>query len=466
MSTSPPDVIVVVLDTARRDRFGCYGYERQTTPTVDALAEEGVRYDNVTTSAPWTVPAHASLFTGLYPSEHGAQWKDGLHMRKNVEVTMAEWLRDRGYATVCATNNGLISYTTGLARGFDHYGSRLDLERGWPRVSRRVTKALVGGDSGGAITNKWLAKTLPDIEGPLFLFVNYLECHWSYVPPPRFVRQVEGPRFGPLEGLRYRLGTARGGPWEAIARGNKREHEIYSALYDAELANVDHHLSKLLAILRACGRMRHNQTLLLVTSDHGEHIGDHGLADHHASVSETLTSIPFVVWGPGQVQPGIVKEPFEFTDVFPSVSRFLNGGAPADYLQTRRDHLLTDPHRPGGKRTRFSEWHSWNDKERTRLARRNPSFDFSGLGCDLAAVRNDRFKLVRAAGQGERLFDLEDDPGEERDVADVFPDERRHLASVLTDAQESWGNWDAQRQPLSERDEAELEERLAALGYI
>ncbi len=274
MSGDLPNIVLVVFDTARWDRFGCYGYERPTTPTVDGLAERGLKVDAMIANGPWTLPSHGSLFTGLYPSQHGSQWQTGPVLRDAVEVTMAEWLRSLGYHTVCATNNGLISPRSRLSRGFDRYAFRLDLERGVPRMLRRSKKVLAGGDSGGHIVNRWLARELRDAPQPLFLFVNYLECHWSYAPPRRLTKRVGGTRMGAVEELAYRIRVAgRVGPWEGIARADERALEAYSTLYDGEVANVDEHLGRLMDTLRATGHLEEGLTIMIVTSDHGEHVG-------------------------------------------------------------------------------------------------------------------------------------------------------------------------------------------------
>jgi arylsulfatase A-like enzyme len=467
VSKDLPNVVLAVLDTSRRDRYGCYGYPVNTTPTVDALATDGLVHDAMISNAPWTVPAHGSIFTGLYPTQHGAQWRSGMKLRDSVSVTLAEWMQNIGYETVCATNNGLISSNTGLARGFDHYAFRLELERGLPRARRRVTKALFGGDSGGKIINSWIDRTVPEIRKPLFLFVNYLECHWAYAPPQRFMRQVGGDDFGALEGLRYRATVARSwGPWEGIARADERTLAAYSKLYDGELANADHHLHELLDILERSGRLDGN-TIVIATSDHGEHIGEHGLADHHASLSEYLTSVPFVVWGPGIVPSGRRADVSELVDLFPSLCRMLDEPLPAGHLVERRKDLLSrEADATSGEQIAFSEWRSWNEGERERLARRNPSFDFTDLGRDLVSARTDRFKLVRTEGLPDKLFDLEADPNEERDAGGEWPEEATRIGQRLDEVTASWNAWERAPEPLSERDQAELEERLSALGYI
>ena len=135
---------------------------------------------------------------------------------------MAEWLKDLGYRTVCATTNGLICSETGLARGFERYGYRMDLETGVRRQAARLKRGLLGGDSGGHVINRWIQEQLGQVTGPLFLYVNYMDCHWAYSPPRQAIAQVGG-YLGVLSGLRYRLGTARrSGTWEAVARADER----------------------------------------------------------------------------------------------------------------------------------------------------------------------------------------------------------------------------------------------------
>ena len=469
MAERLPDIVLVVFDTARWDRFGCYGYDRPTTPTVDGLARDGLRVDTMVANGPWTMPSHGSLFTGLYPTQHGSQWQTGPRMRDRVQVTLAGWLRGLGYHTICATNNGLISDKTRLSEGFDRYAFRLDLERGRRRVSRRVKKVLVGGDSGGRVTNRWIREELRDVRQPTFLFVNYLECHWAYAPPRRFERRVGGDRFGFLEGARYRATLARtAGPWEAIARADDRTLGVYSSLYDGELANADDHLRELIDILTESGRFRDGETLLIVTSDHGEHVGEHGLADHHASLDEHLTRVPFVAYGPGIVPSGVERSLFEFVDVFPSIAHLLGREVPVAELQSRRPWLFANgvgPHEDADA-VAFSEWRAWNDKERKRLADRNPAYDFSGLANDLVSARSTRFKLVRSSDGSEALYDLEADPGETRDVREIHPDETRRLGDRLERAVLDWTTWEGDDAEISDTEKLEIEQRLEELGYI
>ena len=460
-----PDIVLVVFDTARWDRFGCYGYERPTTPTVDAMARDGLRVGTMVANGPWTLPTHGSLFTGLYPTQHGCQWQTGPKLRDRVDTTLASWLRRIGYHTICATNNGLISANTGLSNGFDRYAFRMDLERGRRRVMRRLRKVMVGGDSGGRIINRWIRDELREASGPTFLFVNYLECHWAYVPPRRLEKRVGGPRFGFIEGAKYRATLARrSGPWEAIARADDRTLDVYSTLFDGELANVDEHLDELMGILDETGHLQDGRTLLMVTSDHGEHLGEHGLADHHASLDEHLTRVPFVAYGPGLVPNAVHPGLFEQTDVFPSIARFLGYEPPLQYLTERRSSLFEPDTATEGYA--FSEWRSWTDVERSRLRQRNPSYNFDGLGESLVSARDLRYKLVRSGSGKETLYDLDQDPLESTDVAAREPSVAGRLRAELDAKVDDWTRWDGDAETLTQTEQDEIEQRLTELGYI
>jgi arylsulfatase A-like enzyme len=463
-----PTIVLVVLDTARRDRFGCYGYPRPTTPTVDSLARGGTRFDAMVANAPWTLPSHASLFTGLYPTQHGSQWRTGPKPRPTIGPTMAQWLGALGYDTWCVTNNGMIGERTTLSRGFDTFAYRLDLERGRTRRLRRARKVAFGGDSGGRVVNRWMRERLSTARRPLFLFVNYMECHWSYAPPPAYVRKVGGPRHRFPNGMRYRAEVAaRVGPWQALAQATTRDLEILSTYYDAELANADHHLEELLDTLGRTGHLRDDgRGIVLVTSDHGEHLGEHGLADHHGSLDELMTHVPFVSWGPGIVPSGTVREPLaEFVDVLPSLAALLGVDPPAEYLERRRTDLFGTGR--DGHSYAFTEWRSWTDHERERLAARNPAYTgFDALARDLVAVRDDRMKLVRGSDGSAGLFDLREDPTEERNLVTSRPQDAARLGAQLDARLSEWAAWEGITSDLTALEREEIERRLEDLGYI
>jgi arylsulfatase A-like enzyme len=327
---------------------------------------------------------------------------------------------------------------------------------------------IAGGDSGGHVVNRWIRQQLREVTAPTFLFVNYLECHWSYTPPRSIQRKIDGPRYGYLRDLRYRLELAdRVGPWEAIARADRETLDVYSTLYDAEHRNVDAHLADLLDILREAGRLRDGRTLVIVTSDHGEHIGERGLADHHASLDDYLVHVPFVAWGPDLVPEGERDGTYEFVDVFPSLCKLLQGEPSPPQLAGRRTDLFVENGSTYRGELAFAEWRAWPPHELKRLSNRNPSYDFSALARDLVCVRDSQFKLVRSSDGTETLYDLANDPHEEHDDAGLaHPDALLRLQRALDTALETWGAWSEKPAELSEEDRAEIEAHLGALGYI
>jgi arylsulfatase A-like enzyme len=462
---SPPNIILVVFDTARRDRFGCYGYGRPTTPTVDGLARGGLVVETMISNGPWTMPAHGALFSGLYPSQHGCTTK-GRRLRPTVATTVAEWLGCRGYDTWCATNNGLIGPRSGLARGFGHYHFPPDTFPLWRRAVRRVGAVAGRGHTGGAVVNDWLRRALPPARRrPLFLFVNYLECHWPYMPLRRFERRVSAAGVSPLAHLRYRLlMTSRFGPYEAIARATARELRLLSDLYDAALAQADHHLANVLGILERAGYLS-RPTVVIVTADHGEHLGEHGLAGHAAALDDTLIRVPFVVWGPGIISPGRVADGFEFVDVLPSLAALLGAPLPAPYLGGRRRHLFSGADQDGDD-VAFAEYLAWPPGKVAQLIRRNPSYDFAGLARDLVCARTRRFKLILRGDGTQALYDLETDPGETTDVSARHPAAVTALQARVAAARAEWAPWGADTPALSREEEREIDRRLADLGYI
>jgi arylsulfatase A-like enzyme len=206
----------------------------------------------------------------------------------------------------------------------------------------------------------------------------------------------------------------------------------------------------------------------MVTSDHGDHIGEHGLADHQASLDEQLVNVPFVAWGPGLVPEARSTSLYEFVDVLPSIAALLGLGAPEGVPDGRRTGLL------GAAETQtngyaFAEWRAWAPDDLARVSRRHPRYDFEPLVRDLASVRDERFKFVEAADGTRTLFDLDEDPREDRDIAADRPGDLARLAHALDDRRSSWaGSAAATREDraLTGEQEDEIERHLADLGYL
>ena len=358
----PPRVnlVLISLDTLRADHLGSYGYPRPTSPTLDArVAAQGTLFERVSTSFPHTVGSHMTLFTGLDPCAHGLDqtaWKDTRRVRDHV-TTMAEALRGAGYETAAFTENAWVTATIGFDRGFSTFveDSGIGLNNGNVEATfRRGTE--------------WLAKRGRE---PFFLFLHTYQVHEPYEPPPGYAEQV-----------------ASGHGTDRVALEN--------ALYDGEIRYTDDVLARLLAALEQSGLDR--KTLVVVTADHGQHFGEHGIFGHSTTLFEPVLHVPLILRGPG-VPAGLrIPDPAGLIDVLPTVLELLGVPAPSD-IQGRS--LV--PTMQGAT-----------------LPPRDTYAELPERG--LLAVRRGPLKLILDQRSGARAaFDLAADPGEENDAAGRLP---------------------------------------------
>ena len=311
---SRPNVLLIILDTVRAWNLGIYGYARPTTPRLAVMAGQGTVFDRVLSTAPWTTPAHASLFTGRNPGELSVSWTaplDGAH------ATVAEVLARAGYQTSAfVANYRYAGSSTGLARGFARYddyprdpihalrstsiGSRL-LARTWvaERVGRRL---LVGGKAGGEVTDafiRWLDGERR-AERPFFTFLNYFDAHAPYLAPT------------PFDSTYARVAAAGGERraeyWRRMQRAFGPSpvpvNELSESLdgYDGAINYLDIQVDSVLQALAARGLL--DNTLVIVTSDHGELFGEHGVIQHGNSMYLPVLHVPLLVRWPGRVPAG------------------------------------------------------------------------------------------------------------------------------------------------------------------
>ncbi len=274
------NLLLVTLDTLRADRLGIYGYDAAETPNIDRLAAEGVRFDRVTTTVPVTLPAHASIMTGLNPLAHGVR-NNGAFVLGPEATTLAEVLREQGYATGGFIGAVVLAPQFGIAQGFDHFD-------GLARY-----QAVTGDESGErpgeevvAAASDWIREQ----QQPFFAWVHMYDPHDPYAPPEPYAgRFADNP-------------------------------------YDGEIAYVDEMVGRLLQTLEEAGAA--DNTLVIVTADHGEGLGDHGERGHSFFIYDSTVRVPLIFWAPGLVPSGIVPAaPASVVDIFPTVLSLL--GAPA-----------------------------------------------------------------------------------------------------------------------------------------
>lgn len=309
-----PNVLLLILDTARAQSMSVHGYQRPTTPVLESLADSGVRFDRAFSTAPWTLPAHASMFTGRYAHELSADWISPLDL---ADRTLAERFRDAGYVTGGFVGNYVASWETGLVRGFSHYEDyQLNLQElstsasltnwlgHWPRLRRwtnwyqHVDRRTA--DAVNARTVRWIRSRG---QRPYFAFVNYFDPHEFYLPPAPFATMFGSDTArknwligfsGPLGGrVAYRRN-----------KGQMKPHEVQAELsaYEAAIAYVDSRIRNLLDTLAADGALRN--TIVIVTADHGEHFGEHGTFEHGTTLYPQLLHVPLIINAPGRVPMG------------------------------------------------------------------------------------------------------------------------------------------------------------------
>jgi arylsulfatase A-like enzyme len=296
-----PDILFIVLDTVRSWNLSVYGYARPTTPEIERWMRDGLRFDHALATAPWTLPSHATMFTGRFPHELLADWLTPLDA---TYPTLAEVLSARGYATAGFVANTLYcSYESGLGRGFVRY-------RDYPiTVPQIVYTSSLARELGGARFLRWklMRKSAEEVNEefldwlkarqdsrPYFVFLNYFDAHDPYQPPAPFDTLFSSPDAARLvENLENSSVTAARAPEVNQAAIDK---------YDESIAYLDHHLGRLFSELKRQGRW--DNTLVVIVSDHGEEFGERGVYFHGNSLYRGSLEVPLLLRFPGAVPAG------------------------------------------------------------------------------------------------------------------------------------------------------------------
>ncbi len=419
-----PDILVVVLDTVRKDRLGCYGYSRDTSPHLDRLAARSTVYDDVTSAGSWTWPSHAALFTGEPP------WRSGAHFTEPERAavaseesrmylsallpelpTLAEALSEQGYHTAAMSSNSLLMPELGLTRGF---------------IDARYSQAPVILDRDRTTMERALGIIVAPRDEPLFLLVNLLSAHSPFlVTPAPWVGELAPELQQEPFPEWFDLLRRRDGPgldiYNVDEATDERARDLYAAgrleippsglqllsdLYDANVRLVDHMLGKLIE----AWEREHPGGIVAVVSDHGEFLGEHGLLDHGRSVYAQVTHVPLVIHAPERLAAGRVPHAVQLRDLQPTLLELALG-------QTSTRSLL------GLSEDRWPiQAAAWPDLSASRAGS-----DTYRHGWRL--YREGAWALV-SDHQGEqlRLFDVEADPGMSYDLGPAHPELVQRLA--------------------------------------
>ena len=390
-----PDLLLVVLDTVRADRLSTYGYSRPTSPNLDRLAAEGLRFERCVANGGWTLPTHASMFTGLWPVGHRAT-QETLVLGPR-RPTLAARLAESGYATLAASANPVVSRASGLTRGFEVVEETFRAGDGRVHPNRRALERFL--------------RDLPE-DRPFFAFLNFVEPHLPYDPPPHLRAAFVDPS------LDAAVVTA-------ATRTRSREHYLgpglgpdrlraLSQLYDAELARADELLGEVLTTLEEAGRAA--RAWVVVTSDHGENLGEHDHLAHVFSLHEPILRVPLVVRAPAGVEiRGTARDLAQLVDLYPTLLG--RAGLPVGEVDGRdllaegardlRPVAIAEYYYPRQVLSVFGDGALEAHGERLAPHLRRQRVAHDG-----------RWKLSRGSDGAVALHDLASDPGEETDLAD------------------------------------------------
>lgn len=451
----PPNVLLITVDTLRADHLSAWGWPRATSPRIDRLASEGVRFAHAQVQWPKTGPSFASMFTSTYPKDNGNVRQVGIPLPCGF-TTLAEMLQRAGWATRAVVANGALARDFHFDQGFDEYVEAWlhpDDDPDAATAARNVTRLATEAAAG-----------LPT-DRPWFLWVHYIDPHFPYRPPVDRRDRFQGdeqfrdePRIRIFDKYSQQMNGI--GKRQVLAGDDRLA--FYVARYDAEIAYADEQIGQLLDTLEATGRM--GNTLTAFTSDHGESLGDHDYYfDHGRFAFQTCLRVPLILHWPGRLDPAVREEPVALLDLAPTVLEAV-GRLPAGGTWAQGHSLW--PALRGGPATREIVY-----SEGGTATRRNW----------IRTARAGRFQLHHTTQAGEQrriggvgvvdtLFDLEADPGETRNVAAEFPTEAARLRAAM----DAWWeappfdpHTDSQTDCGSDRPvESSTTQQLEALGYL
>jgi arylsulfatase A-like enzyme len=423
------NVLVISIDTLRADHLGIYGYERSSTPKIDDLAKTGTWFRNAYAPSPWTKPSHASLFTGLYPRHHGAASFE-LGIADDVGH-IAETLSGQGFETVAFVSNPALT-THGLERGFQ----TLEYIERQGRAPTRITPRAVD----------WLRTRKK--ERPFFALLHYNDPHADYCARTKFEKRFERDYEGPVTGKIIQLFAHTLGAIEL----DQADAEHLIDLYDAAIYQLDGQIGALLRAVESEGLLEN--TLIVLTSDHGEEFLDHGDLQHGLHQFQESVRVPLIFAGPGVSSGGVAQVAVSLIDIAPTIFEHLGIPTASSMDGVSLVPLLVEADSPEAVFD-FSRWLFFE----ANCARPTPQTTLLQPGSE-RAIQRGAFKLhYDEADESMSLYDLSTDPGETRDVQS----EHLELVAEMLVALKTFLAGERPGKP--EQISDELLERFRDLGY-
>ncbi|MEL6385318.1 MAG: sulfatase [Cyanobacteria bacterium J06626_18] len=515
MSSQRPDILFIVLDTQRVDRLSCYGYPQNTTPNLDAFAAKATRFDMAIAAAQWTVPSHAAMFTGLYPSEHTMTQSYSV-MPEDV-TTLVERLRDSGYFTAGFCNNPLVGViNNGLRRGFQsflNYSGLLTSRPNQAGVSsspvgryrqwfKRQLSGVMNKVQDAFARSDWLlslsftplmvplwqtalsfkgntAKSLEDTarllcdrthtqpDQPIFAFVNLMGTHMPYHPPRQYIEKHAPHVLEDRDARNFlqRFNNDVYG-WLAPLTGalNEDQKKTLDGMYDAEVAYQDVLLGTFFQTLEQYGCLEN--TLVIICADHGEHLGEKQMMGHSLSIYNELVRVPLIIRQPDQPNtvPSVIKEVVSTRRLFHTVLDA--AGLATETEQTLS--LLPQQHPHPEVDYVFAE--AIPPQNVVNLMQKRQPELVRDRACDQPrrAVWMGTHKLIETGEDSIELYDVREDPQETLNISAILPENVEALQECL---QAFAGEMNDYGSVVTTRrapgyDDPEVQRRLQDLGYL
>jgi len=392
------NVLLISIDTCRADHLSCYGYPHKTTPNIDAIADEGILFENVVSPIPLTLPAHSSMLTGTIPPYHGVHHNLEYQLGPS-NLTMAEVLKDNGFTTSAVISAFILDSRFGLNQGFDFYNDEFEEKiDGLTIEQRRAEEA-----------SRFACDCLDENKDKrFFLFVHYYDPHWPYEPPEPF-----------------------------------RSDYLFNP-YAGEIAYTDYYIGQVLEKLKELNL--YNSTLIIITSDHGESLGEHGEASHGYFIYQSCIKVPMIFKVPGGPRGKKVSDVVGLIDIVPTLLRFLGIDVPQQVQ--------------GKDISGYSKRNSSPDEDRLVFCE---SFCATEYQCNpLLGVVANRWKYIQTTRP--ELYDLSNDPEERNDLVEGQSQRARIMKDGLEQILQQTVR-EGESDSKLELDE-EARKRLETLGYV
>lgn len=424
-----PNILLISIDTLRPDHLSCYGYRRITSPTLDRLAQEGAIFLNAFAPASWTLPSHMTLLTSLPPERHSVNF-DTRKLAGDIP-TLAEVLRARGYVTAGFVSGSYLDGRFGFARGFDEYD-----DYSLVRLSGLRARFQVSSPTIARLATEYLTRWSADRERrPFFLFLHFFDVHDEYIPPRPYdsLFRVARPADANGQGAATPERPRSGGALEELV-----------ARYDGEIAWTDAHVGLILQKLKRLGIL--NDTVVVVTSDHGEEFYEHGQLGHRRTLYDEVLRVPLLIRFPKLVPAGTrVEHQVRLMDVMPTILLLAGFRVASSGQPVHSAHNLT-PLFAGGAPV-FPELPA-----------------FGQFQDRLSSVRMQGFLYVRNERSGhEELYDLSNDPGQQSNTIAASPS-----ANFFRSQLALWKDFCAGRRSTGQSHELDEDQKkaLRSLGYL